>query len=122
MKPLPEEEQELIRKEVNNEIPQLYNTVSVKFIISINLIRLFFHPYHQVILFGVANPYPVVHILSAAIFRDTLHSGTVGPVSYTHLDVYKRQDMNSGSDYMDLIVFNSKKGCETFIIRVRNAV
>ena len=35
-------------------------------------------PYHQVILFGVANPYPVVHILSAAIFRDTLHSGTVG--------------------------------------------
>lgn len=32
------------------------------------------------------------------------------------------KDMNSGSDYMDLIVFNSKKGCETFIIRVRNAV
>ena len=25
--------------------------------------------------------------------------------------------MNSGSDYMDLIVFNSKKGCETFIIQ-----
>ena len=26
------------------------------------------------------------------------------------------------SSGMDLIVFNSKKGCETFIIRVRNAV
>ena len=25
--------------------------------------------------------------------------------------------MNSDSDYMDLIVFNSKKGCEIFIIR-----